>query len=94
MRIEAMKIEAVVISGELPRSCWECHRLDYDFRKFPLFKRNGQIPWCLITGKEINTNNIRNTRSKDCPLITKADNFYNTVKLIYDNADRLLHEDE
>lgn len=54
-----------VIVDEVPDSCLNCPRFDFDFKG--LFKR--ECPYCLITGGDILTD-YKKVRPDWCPLMT------------------------
>lgn len=62
-----MKIIKVIVD-ELPNTCWDCARLDFDFKG--VFKK--ECPYCLITGGDIMID-YKSTRPDWCPLILRQD---------------------
>jgi len=61
-----MKIIKVIVD-EIPESCWDCMRFDFDFKG--IFKK--ECPYCLITGGDI-TIDYKSTRPDWCPLETQG----------------------
>lgn len=63
-----MEIISVFVD-EVPESCWDCPRFDFDFKGFLGFKK--ERPYCLITGADILTN-YKAERPGLCPLEKKG----------------------
>jgi hypothetical protein len=70
-----------VIVDEVPNSCLNCPRFDFDFKG--LFKR--ERPYCLITGGDILID-YKKSRPDWCPLINEARNYYDVSVKIWGYA--------